>query len=120
MTGISSTVGTRPGERSRVVTLLEPTLCSRVGALRAACQALLWQVVIERKTLDIVGSFGCPGHAGGCMTTPHSIDTDAKGNIYIGETWEGKRVQRFLYKGMQTVTKGEDQGTVWPRSTATR
>ena len=54
MTGISSTVGTRPGERSRVVTLLEPTLCSRIGALRAACQALLWQVVIERKTLDMM------------------------------------------------------------------
>jgi hypothetical protein len=57
--------------------------------------------ILERKTLDIIGSFGCPGHAGGCMTTPHSIAVDAKGNIYIGETWEGKRVQRFLYKGLR-------------------
>jgi sugar lactone lactonase YvrE len=35
------------------------------------------------------------------MTTPHSIATDQRGNIYIGETWEGKRVQRFLYKGLR-------------------
>ena len=55
--------------------------------------------ILERSSLEILGSFGCPGHAGGCMTTPHSIGTDSKGNIYIGETWEGKRVQRFLYKG---------------------
>jgi DNA-binding beta-propeller fold protein YncE len=55
--------------------------------------------ILDRKSLEILGNFGCPGHAAGCITTPHSIDTDAKGNIYIGETWEGKRVQRFLYKG---------------------
>ena len=36
------------------------------------------------------------------MTTPHSIDVDKRGNIYIGETWEGKRVQRYLYKGLRT------------------
>jgi hypothetical protein len=58
--------------------------------------------ILERKTMDIVGSFGCPGHSGGCMTTPHSIDVDGKGNVYIGETWEGKRVQRFLYKGLRS------------------
>ena len=57
--------------------------------------------ILERKTLDVIGSFGCPGHFGGCMTTPHSIATDGKGNIYIGETWEGKRVQRFLYRGLR-------------------
>ncbi len=60
--------------------------------------------ILERKTLDIIGSFGCPGHAGGCFTTPHSIATDAKGNIYIGETWEGKRIQRFLYKGLRSLS----------------
>jgi hypothetical protein len=57
--------------------------------------------ILERKNLEILGSFGCGGHAGGCMTTPHSIAVDLKGNIYIGETWEGKRVQRFLYKGLR-------------------
>ena len=57
--------------------------------------------ILERTSMEILGSFGCPGHAGGCMTTPHSIATDSRGNIYIGETWEGKRVQRFLYKGLR-------------------
>ena len=57
--------------------------------------------ILERKTLEILGSFGCAGHAGGCMTTPHSIAADQRGNIYVGETWEGKRVQRFLYKGLR-------------------
>ena len=57
--------------------------------------------ILERKSMDILGSFGCPGHAGGCFTTPHRIATDSRGNIYIGETWEGKRVQRFLYKGLR-------------------
>ena len=57
--------------------------------------------ILDRQTLDILDSFGCPGHTGGCMTTPHSIATDSLGNIYIGETWEGKRVQRFLYKGLR-------------------
>ena len=35
-------------------------------------------------------------------------------NIYTTETYRGQRVQRFLYKGLGTVTK-QDQGTVWPR-----
>jgi len=43
-----------------------------------------------------------------------------KGNIYTTKTYDGRRLQRFLYKGMQSVTKGEDQGTVWPTRTATR
>ena len=43
----------------------------------------------------------------------HSIATDSKGNIYTTETYEGKRVQRFVYKGMRPVTK-RDQGVVWP------
>ena len=45
----------------------------------------------------------------------HSIATDSKGNIYTTETYDGRRLQRFIYKGMQTVTKGEEQGTVWPQ-----
>jgi hypothetical protein len=29
-----------------------------------------------------------------------SIAVDSKGNVYTGETYEGKRVQKFLFKGM--------------------
>jgi sugar lactone lactonase YvrE len=31
---------------------------------------------------------------------PHSMAVDSKGNVYVGETLEGKRVQRFLFKGL--------------------
>jgi hypothetical protein len=45
----------------------------------------------------------------------HSIATDSKGNIYTTETYEGKRLQKFVYKGVGTVVAGE-QGVVWPRA----
>ena len=43
----------------------------------------------------------------------HSIATDSKGNLYTTETYQGRRVQRFLYKGLGPVTKKE-QGVPWP------
>lgn len=33
--------------------------------------------------------------------------------IYTTETYEGKRLQRFVYKGIGPVRKGS-QGVVWP------
>jgi DNA-binding beta-propeller fold protein YncE len=56
--------------------------------------------ILDRNTLETLGSFGSAGHWGGAFTTAHSIATDSKGNVYVTETWEGKRVQRFLYKGL--------------------
>ncbi len=56
--------------------------------------------ILDRDSLETIGSFGAGGHWGGAFTTAHSIATDSKGNIYVGETWEGKRVQRFLDKGL--------------------
>jgi len=44
----------------------------------------------------------------------HSIATDSRGNIYTTETYEGKRVQKFVYKGMGNVPA--QQGVPWPRS----
>ena len=44
----------------------------------------------------------------------HSIAVDSKGNLYTTETYEGKRLQKFVYKGLRAVTRKE-QGTVWPR-----
>jgi hypothetical protein len=43
----------------------------------------------------------------------HNIAVDSKGNIYTVETYEGKRLQKFTYKGMGPVTT-MDQGTPWP------
>src|SRR5882672_1414536 len=45
----------------------------------------------------------------------HSIATDSKGNLYTTETYEGKRLQKFVYKGIGPVRRGS-QGVAWPRS----
>jgi len=70
--------------------------------------------IIERKTLEILTSFGDGGRYPGQFFAVHSIATDSKGNIYTTETYEGKRVQKFTYKGMGPVTV-MDQGTPWPK-----
>ena len=68
---------------------------------------------MDRQSLEIITEFGDGGRQPGMWFAVHSIATDSKGNIYTTETYEGKRVQRFLYKGLGPVTK-ENQGVVWP------
>jgi DNA-binding beta-propeller fold protein YncE len=70
--------------------------------------------VMLRDSLEILTSFGDGGRQPGQFYAVHSIATDSKGNIYTTETYRGQRVQRFVYKGLGTVSK-KDQGTVWPR-----
>ncbi len=71
--------------------------------------------IIERETMEILTSFGDGGRQPGQFFAVHSIATDSKGNIYTTETYEGKRVQKFVYKGLGPVTE-KNQGVVWPRS----
>jgi len=71
--------------------------------------------VIVRETLEEITNFGDGGRQPGQFFGVHSIATDSKGNIYTTETYEGKRVQRFVNKGMGTVTAGA-QGVVWPKA----
>ena len=68
--------------------------------------------VLERKTMEILTTFGDGGRQPGQFYGVHSIATDSKGNIYTTETYEGKRVQKFVYKGLGTAE--ENQGVVWP------
>ena len=70
--------------------------------------------IIERKTLEILTNFGAGGRNPGQFFAVHGLVTDSKGNIYTTETYEGKRVQKFTYKGMGPVTV-MDQGTPWPK-----
>ena len=42
------------------------------------------------------------------------LATDSQGNVYTTESYEGKRLQKFVNKGMGSVTK-QDQVTLWPR-----
>jgi hypothetical protein len=60
-------------------------------------------------------TFGDGGRQPGQFFGVHSIATDSSGNVYTTETYEGKRLQKFVYKGVAPVTK-HDQGTVWPAS----
>jgi 6-phosphogluconolactonase (cycloisomerase 2 family) len=72
--------------------------------------------IVDRQTLQELTTVGDGGRYPGQFYGVHSIAIDSKGNLYTTETYEGKRLQRFLYKGMAPVTK-MDQGVVWPRST---
>ena len=56
--------------------------------------AKIW--VIDRMDLSIVNTIGFGGHQAGGFTAAHSLAVDSNGNIYVGETLEGKRVQRFV------------------------
>jgi hypothetical protein len=69
--------------------------------------------IIQRDTMQILTSFGAGGRQPGQFFAVHSIETDSKGNIYTSETYEGRRLQKFVYKGLAPVTT-ENQGTVWP------
>ena len=69
--------------------------------------------IIERKSLQILTNFGDGGRNPGQFFAVHNIATDSRGNIYTTETYEGKRLQKFSYKGMGPVTV-MDQGTPWP------
>ena len=69
--------------------------------------------ILERESLQLLTSFGDGGRQPGQFFGVHSIVTDSQGNIYTTETYEGKRVQKFSYRGLGPVTK-PDQGVVWP------
>jgi DNA-binding beta-propeller fold protein YncE len=69
--------------------------------------------ILQRDTMQLLTSFGDGGRQPGQFYGVHSIAVDSQGNIYTTETWEGKRLQKFVYKGLAPVTKA-NQGTVWP------
>ena len=70
--------------------------------------------VLDRPSLEVLTSFGDGGRQPSQFYGLHSIATDSRGNIYTTETWEGKRLQKFTFRGMAPVTTMH-QGTVWPR-----
>ena len=71
--------------------------------------------IVLRESLQLLTSFGDGGRQPGQFFGVHSIATDSRGNVYTTETYEGKRLQKFVYKGLGPVTK-PDQGTLWPKS----
>jgi DNA-binding beta-propeller fold protein YncE len=60
--------------------------------------------ILLRDTLQVVDRFGQQGLFGGSLNVPHALAVDSKGNVYVGENFDARRFQRFLYKGMGSPT----------------
>lgn len=69
--------------------------------------------IIARESLEILTSFGAGGRQPGQFFGVHSIATDSQGNVYTTETYEGKRIQKFVNQGLAEIP-GPSQGVVWP------
>jgi hypothetical protein len=69
--------------------------------------------ILRRDTLEELTAFGDGGRQPGQFYGVHVIAADSKGNLFTAETYEGHRVQKFIYKGIGPVTK-KYQGTLWP------
>ena len=66
-----------------------------------------------RETLEPLYTFGQGGRYPGQFFGAHSIAEDSDGNLYVTETYEGKRIQKFVYMGMGPAPSG-NQGAPWP------
>ena len=54
--------------------------------------------MLDRMSLETIGSFGDGGRYPGRFYGVGSVGVDSKGNVYTGETFDGKRVQKFVKK----------------------
>jgi DNA-binding beta-propeller fold protein YncE len=71
--------------------------------------------IVDRNTLEVLTSFGDGGRQPGQFYGVHNLAIDSRGNLYTTETYNGARLQRFVFKGERPVTKSE-QGVPWPRT----
>jgi DNA-binding beta-propeller fold protein YncE len=69
--------------------------------------------IFDRATMTQLTSFGKGGHYPGEWYSLHNIAVDSKGNLYTVETYQGRRVQRFLNKGLAAVTS-QQTGVAYP------
>lgn len=59
--------------------------------------------ILRRDDLRVVDSFGHGGRAGGELLLAHALAVDSKGNVYVGESFDNNRVQKFRFVGMRPV-----------------
>jgi len=124
----------RPNDRLQVFTAQEKFVTEKFIAKRTLGDGSIWDVafsrdpeqkymyiadgkneriyILDRKSLEVLSSFGDGGRQPGQFFAVHSIVTDSQGNLFTTETYEGRRLQRFVFKGVQQVPR--DQGVVWP------
>lgn len=72
--------------------------------------ARVW--VFDRKTLEPLESFGRPGIGPGEFDALHEMATDSHGNLYVTEVEDGRRVQRFLFKGLVAAPLSSGPATI--------
>ena len=65
--------------------------------------------ILRRSDLQVIGELGFTSHWGGGFSTIHNLAVDSKNNLYVAESLEGKRAQRFLYKGLGPQTREYDE-----------
>jgi hypothetical protein len=53
-------------------------------------------LIMDRIAGTILGKFGQPGRQASQFTFLHTINKDSKGNLYTGETINGRRIQKFV------------------------
>jgi len=121
-------VADRPNNRIQVFrkdgTFVKETFISRRTLLQGAAsgfalstdpqQRFLYMIdganhhvwILERQSLKVLARFGQQGLWGGFLNVPHAIAVDSRNNIYVGENFDARRFQRFLYKGMGTPKAG--------------
>ena len=68
--------------------------------------------ILDRQSMEILSMFGDGGRQPGQFFAVHSIATDSRGNLFTTETYEGRRLQKFVFKGVTQVPR--NQGVVWP------
>ncbi len=68
--------------------------------------------IIDRQTMQEVSTLGMGGRYPGQFQAPHSIDSDSQGNLYLTETYEGRRLHKFIYMGVGPAPR--HQGAAWP------
>jgi len=57
-------------------------------------------VIVNRKTLDVVGTFGHRGSGPGEFQSLHNLAADSKGNLYTAEVAPGSRLQKLRFQGL--------------------
>jgi DNA-binding beta-propeller fold protein YncE len=59
--------------------------------------------ILLRNELKPIGSFSHGGRNGGEVIIAHALVVDSKGNVYVGETIDNNRVQKFKFVGMRPM-----------------
>ncbi len=52
-------------------------------------------LIMNRMQGSILAKFGQPGRQASQFTFLHTVSKDSKGNLYTGETINGRRIQKF-------------------------